>query len=145
MSGEKLIPADVMVELFKEKMLLNLNTRGFLLSGFPREKKQCKHFNMHIRPPDLVLYLSVRDTVLMDRILARTITARQRQGRGFDENLRRIREYHKLNKSILRYYRKQLVTINGENDETEVFEDICDAIDNVLKNFPSTSTVKAVN
>ncbi|XP_050456763.1 adenylate kinase isoenzyme 1-like [Cataglyphis hispanica] len=145
MSRDKLIPADVMVELIKEKMLGNLHTQGFLLGGFPREKKQCKNFNTHIRPPDLVLFLSVRDSLLMDRTLGRTITARQRQSRSFDEYLKRIKEQGKMIKPILRYYRKELVTINGENDETEVFEDICAAIDNVLKNFPSTSTVKAVN
>lgn len=144
MSNDK-VPADVMVELIKERMLSNLNTRGFLLGGFPREKTQCKHFNMHIRPPDLVLFLYVRDSLLMDRILARSITATQRRGRSFDENLQRIKEHDKMIKPILRYYKKQLVIINGENDETEVFEDICNAIDNVLKNFPSTSTVKAVN
>ncbi|XP_029680829.1 adenylate kinase isoenzyme 1-like [Formica exsecta] len=145
-SDGKLVPADVMVELIKARMLSSLNTsRGFLLSGFPREKAQCKHFNVHIRPPDLVLYLYVRDSLLMDRILARAITATQRQSRSFDENLQRIKDYDKMIKPVLRYYKKQLVIINGENDETEVFEDICNAIDNVLKNFPSTSTVKAVN
>ncbi|CAL1673290.1 unnamed protein product [Lasius platythorax] len=146
MSDGKIIPADVMVELIKARMLSSLNTsRGFLFSGFPREKAQCKHFNEDIRPPDLVLYLYVRDSLLMDRILARRITATGRQDRSMDENLQRIKDHGKMIKPILRYYKKQLVIINGENDETEVFEDICNAIDNVLKNFPSTSTVKAVN
>ncbi|EFN61860.1 Adenylate kinase isoenzyme 1 [Camponotus floridanus] len=146
MSEGKLVPADVMVELIKARMLGSLETsRGFLLSGFPREKAQCKHFDEHIRPPDLVLYLYVRESLLMDRILARTITATERQSRNFDENMQRIKDHEKMVKPILKYYRKRLVVIDGENDETAVFEEICNAIDNVLENFPNTSTVKTVN
>lgn len=140
MSDGKLIPADIMVELIKARMLSSLSTsRGFLVSGFPREKAQCKQFNKCIRPPDLVLHLYVRDSLLMDRILARSITATERQGRRLEENLQRIKDHGKMINPILRYYKKQLVTINGENDAMEVFEDICKAIDNLLKNFPSTS------
>ncbi|XP_072754221.1 adenylate kinase isoenzyme 1 [Anoplolepis gracilipes] len=143
-SDGKLVPADVMVELIKAKMLSTFNnSRGFLVSGFPRDKAQCKYFNDHVRPPDLVLYLYVRDSLLMDRISARTITATERQTRKFDEYVQRIKDEGKMIKSVLRLYKKQLVVINGENDETEVFADICKAIDNVLKNFPSTSVKTA--
>lgn len=141
MSEGKLVPSDVMMELIKARMLNSIGaTQGFLLSGFPREKIQCKHFNRQIRPPDLVLYLYVRNSLLMDRILARTITATERQNRSMiDENWRRIKDHSRMIKSILRYYKKQLVIIDGEKDETEVFQDICCAIDNILINFPSTS------
>ncbi|KYN20313.1 PREDICTED: adenylate kinase isoenzyme 1-like [Trachymyrmex cornetzi] len=141
MSEDKLIPADVMVELIKAKMLSSLHdTRGFLLSGFPREKTQCQHFNRQIRPPDLVLYLYVRESLLIDRVLAKTITVTERPDRSIDENWQRIKEYSRMIKPILRYYKKQLVIIDGERDETEVFEDICRAIDNVLMNFSNTSS-----
>jgi len=139
MSEGKLIPSDVMVELIKARMLNSLDTQGFLLSGFPREKIQCQHFNRQIRPPDLVLYLYVRNSLLMDRVLARTITATERQERSIDENWRRIKEHSRMIKPILRYYKKQLVVIDGEKDEIEVFRDICSTIDNILINFPSTS------
>ncbi|KYN06441.1 PREDICTED: adenylate kinase isoenzyme 1-like [Cyphomyrmex costatus] len=141
MSEGKLVPSDVMVELIKERMLSSLNvTRGFLLSGFPREKTQCQHFNKQIRSPDLVLYLCVRDSLLMDRILAKTITATERQERSIEENWQRVKEHSRMIKPILRYYKKRLVIIDGERDEIEVFRDICSAINNVLINFPNTSS-----
>ncbi|KAL0108305.1 hypothetical protein PUN28_015089 [Cardiocondyla obscurior] len=143
MSEGKLVPSDVMVELIKTRMLDKLGgTRGFLLSGFPREKLQCQNFNQQIRPPDLVLYLYVRNSVLMDRILARTVTSTERQDRSFDENWKRIKNHRRMIKPILRYYKKQLVVIDGEKNETEVFQDICCAIDNLvdkLSKLPSTS------
>ncbi|XP_012059454.1 PREDICTED: adenylate kinase isoenzyme 1-like [Atta cephalotes] len=146
MSEDKLIPSDVMVELIKAKMLRNLHdTRGFLLSGFPREKTQCYHFDKEIRQPDLVLRLYVRDSLLIDRILAKTIATTERPDRSIDENWQRIKKHSRMTKSILRYYKKQLVIIDGEKDETEVFEDICSVIDNVIINFPNTPNKKAVN
>lgn len=141
MSEGKLIPSDVMIELIKARMLSSLNdTRGFLLSGFPREKTQCQHFNRQIRPPDLVLYLYVRDSLLIDRVLAKTITATERQERSIDESWQRIKKHSRMIKPVLRYYKKQLVIIDGEREELEVFEDICGAIDNILMNFPNTSS-----
>ncbi|KYN31684.1 putative adenylate kinase isoenzyme F38B2.4 [Trachymyrmex septentrionalis] len=140
MSESKLVPSDVMVELIMAKMLSRLHdTRGFLLSGFPREKTQCQHFDRQIRPPDLVLYLYVRESLLIDRILARAITATERSQRSIDEKWQYIKEHSRMIKPIFRYYKKKLVIIDGEKDETEVFEDICRAIDNVMMNFPTTS------
>lgn len=139
MSEGKLIPSDVMIELIKARMLSSLNaSRGFLLIGFPNEKNECNHFDKQIRPPDLVLYLSVRNTLLMDRILARIITSTERRESSFDEQqVKRIKAFSKMIKGIVKYYKKQLVVINGEKNETEVFNDICKAIDNVLVDFPN--------
>lgn len=146
MSEGKLVPSDVIVELIKVKMLNNISdTRGFLVCGFPREKIQCKHFDKYIRPPDLVLYLWVRNSLLMDRILARTITATERQLRNIDEVKQRIKTFVKMNKPILRYYKQKLIVIDGERETPEVCNDICNAIDEVLRNFPSTSVLKPDN
>ncbi|XP_012215354.1 adenylate kinase isoenzyme 1-like [Linepithema humile] len=141
MSEGKNVPPDVMVQLIGEKMLSKLSTtRGFLVSGFPREKMQCKYFNSRIRPPDLVLYLLVRNSLLIDRVLAKTVTTTERQMSIIDDKLLRIKHYQEKIKSVLKYYKKHLVVIDGEKEEAEVFEDICYAIDNVLKKFPSSST-----
>ncbi|EFN80136.1 adenylate kinase isoenzyme 1 [Harpegnathos saltator] len=143
MSESRLVPSDVMVELIKARMLSGLDTaRGFILSGFPRGKEQSKYFDRHVRPPDLVLYLCMRNSVMTDRILARIVTATERQERNFDEIKKRIKTFSKLNKPILRRYSKKLCVIDGEKEESVVFEDICRAIDNVLMSGPSTSPAK---
>lgn len=144
MSESRLVPSDILVELIKTRMLNGLGTaRGFLLSGFPREKEQSKYFDRHIRPPDLILYLCVRNSVMMDRILGRIVTATERQDRHFDEIKKRIKIFSKLNKPVLRRYSAKLCVIDGEKEESIVFEDICRAIDDVLRDVPSTSPAKA--
>lgn len=141
MSKNEFVPPDVMVQLIETKMLSKLGTtRGFLVSGFPREKMQCKYFNSRIRPPDLVLYLLVRNSLLTDRVMARTVTTTERHMWSIDEHVQKIKTFHERIKPVLRCYRRRIVIIDGEKEEMEVFRDICNAIDNVLKNFPSSST-----
>lgn len=142
MSESRLVPSDILVDLIKARMLSGLDSaRGFLLSGFPREEEQSKYFDRHIGPPDLVLYLCVRNSVMTDRILGRIVTATERHERNFEEIKKRIKTFNKMNKPILKRYSKKLVVIDGEKEESAVFEDICRAIDNVLKNVPHTSSV----
>ncbi|XP_032689199.1 adenylate kinase isoenzyme 1-like [Odontomachus brunneus] len=144
MSENRLVPSDILVELIKTRMLNSLGiARGFLLTGFPREKGQSKYFDKHIRPPDLVLYLCVRNSVMTDRILAKIVTTTERQDRNFEEIKKRIKTFSKLNKPVLRRYSAKLCVIDGEREESIVFEDICRAIDDVLRNLPSTSPAKA--
>lgn len=141
MSEGRSVPSNVLVELIEARMLKGLaaRTRGFLVCGFPRDKDQCKVFDEKVRPPDLVLHLSVRDSLLMDRILGRTVTSTERQERDFDEIRRRIKSAGRRNKPVLRRYKRRLVVIDGERDEAEVFQDICEAIDNALRSPPNVS------
>lgn len=148
MSEGRLVPSEVMVQLLETRMLRDLaaRSRGFLLCGFPRVKEQCKLFDRVVRPPDLVLYLCVRNSLLMDRILGRIVTATERQERSFDDVKRRIRDFGRRNRPVLRYYRKRVIVIDGEKDESEVFQDICEAIDNALSDdLPNAAAVKATN
>lgn len=141
MSEGELVPTEDMVELIKARMLRNLeNSQGFVVSGFPRKKDQCCYFNTEVRRPDLVLYLYLRNTMLLERVLSRTVTATERQQRSNDEIMKRIDRYIEMINPILRYYKEQSVTIDGEQEVEKVFDDICCAIDNMKKKkFPSTS------
>jgi len=140
----KLVPPDVMVEFIKERMLSNLQGyRGFFISGFPKEKQQSKYFDKHVRPPDLVLYLLVRNSLLMDRIVAKTFLVTERYGRNFEHMKTRIKDFNKLIKPALTYYRRQLIVIDGEREETEVFSDICEVIDEFLEtSYPHMSMTR---
>jgi len=142
MSEAKLIPEDIMVEFIKKKMLNNLHGyRGFIISGFPKEKVQSKYFDRNIRPPDLVLYLLVRTSLLMDRLVGRTIIITERYGRNFEHMKMRIKEYNKMINPALTYYSKKLIIIDGEKEVSEVFSAIRNAIDELLTRFPNASNV----
>ncbi|XP_015181324.1 PREDICTED: adenylate kinase isoenzyme 1-like [Polistes dominula] len=134
MSQGRLVPADVLIELIKTKLLAHLNTaRGFLLVGFPREKDQGKLFERQVKPFDLLIYLSARNSVLRERVMAKAVTLTERLEASEEKMKERIKGFHKMNKPILRHYKNKLAVINAENDDEKVFEDICRAIEKTLK------------
>ncbi|KAI4473280.1 hypothetical protein M0802_016201 [Mischocyttarus mexicanus] len=142
MSQGRLVPADVLIELIKTKMLAHLNTaRGFLLTGFPREKDQGKLFERQVKPFDLLIYLSARNSVLRDRVMAKAVTLTERLEASEDKMKERIKGFHKMNKPILRHYKNKVAVINAENDDEKVFDDICKAVEKTLKIIsPGTSS-----
>lgn len=65
MSQGRLVPADVLIELIKTKMLKHLNTaKGFFLTGFPREKEQGKMFERQVLLLSIRLTLSSFESIL---------------------------------------------------------------------------------
>ncbi|XP_076230270.1 adenylate kinase isoenzyme 1 isoform X1 [Nomia melanderi] len=141
MSQGQLVPTDILVELIAIKMLNNLyNKNGVILSGFPKRKEQCKSFDTAIRPPDIVLYLNVRNSVLSDRIMGRIITTTERPMISYEEIKNQIKEFHKRNRLVIKHYKERLINIDGEFDAIKVYEDACNAIDNVLMKTSSTAS-----
>nr|XP_003706407.1 PREDICTED: adenylate kinase isoenzyme 1-like [Megachile rotundata] len=144
MSQGQLVPTNIVVELIAVKMLEHLReNKGFLVIGFPQQKEQCRIFDRAIRQPDLVLFLQARNSVLSDRIMARTITTRARMSMNFDSIRKQIKDFHKRNRSVMRYYKHLLVVIDGEPDVTTVYEKVCEVIDNMLLNFSTSSNVQS--
>ncbi|CAK9806453.1 Adenylate kinase isoenzyme 1 [Anthophora quadrimaculata] len=137
-SQGRLVPPDVLMELIIVKMLEQLHDgKGFILSGFPREKEQCRVFDREVRPPDLVLFLNVRNAVLIDRIMARSVQIHERISISFDNISTQLKDFNKRNKPVIKYYKKLLVVIDGEDDMMTVFEKMCKVIDDTLLNFPN--------
>ncbi|CAL7945947.1 unnamed protein product [Xylocopa violacea] len=138
MSQGQLVPANVLLDLIAVRMLNQLTEKkGFILSGFPREKQQCVLFDREVRPPDLVLFLDVRNSVLSDRIMARSVQATERLSVNFEYIKSRIKEFRRRNKPIIKYYKKSslLKTIDAEHEAIEVLESACNIIGEVLSNL----------
>ncbi|KOC61182.1 Adenylate kinase isoenzyme 1 [Habropoda laboriosa] len=145
-SQGRLVPSDILIELITVKMLDQLQDgKGFIVSGFPREKQQCKIFDREIRPPDLVLFLDVRNSVLSDRIMARSVKTTERMSISFDNIRIQIKEFKKQNKPVIKHYQNLLVVIDGEYDVMTVFKNICKVIDDVLFNFSKNSATTSAD
>ncbi|XP_054006155.1 adenylate kinase isoenzyme 1-like [Hylaeus anthracinus] len=141
MSEGHLVPTDILLELITVNILTNLHDKkGIIVSGFPRRRSQCQVFDREVRPPDLVLFLNVQNSVLSDRIMARSITTTERPFINFDIIKRDIREFHERNLPIVKHYKKLLAIIDGNNDAKTVYEEACRIIDDLLMNFQRTST-----
>lgn len=59
---------EVIVDLVKENMLENADAKGFILSGFPKNKKMASIYKREVKTPEKVISLQVDDEVATARL-----------------------------------------------------------------------------
>jgi adenylate kinase len=97
---------------------------GFILDGYPVTDKQAEYLNQQLAgmnlPQPVVLHINVSDPVAVDRL--------KKRGRVDDKPEiieARMKEYHEEFDGILKRYRApQLVVIDGEKSESDVWKQI---------------------
>ncbi len=111
----KIVPTNIVVNIIKKEVKTKKN---LILDGFPRTMSQLKKFNIK---PDLVLYLNVSKSHLINRLLLR------KREDDTKENIEK-RYYLFLKKSlpVINYYKKKklLVRINGNPSIDRVSKNI---------------------
>jgi len=150
----KLVPDELIIQLFKEWILDNKNAKGFILDGFPRTIEQAKVFNRDIVESlslDVkVLSLEVSVDLLISRMLSRIICSNckavynlnskppKKDGicdlcgskleRRHDDQPETIKirntEYLNLTAPLSEFYSKALIKVNGNQSSEQVFNDI---------------------
>jgi adenylate kinase len=132
-----LVPDDLMIELIRERLGQEDAAEGFVLDGFPRTMAQAEALDAMLadlgRELSIVFELQVSDDVCVERLLRRA----ELEGRPDDTEeaiLRRLRLYHEETEPLVEYYRAQghLVGIHADRTVEEVFEEIQEALDEVL-------------
>lgn len=146
MKQGKLVPNKVVLELIKEAMLANVDSKGFLVDGYPRQVDQGAEFEREIVPCELVLYIEASDETMKKRLLKRGQTS----GRVDDNEAsikQRLETFHETTKPVVDYYEKQdkLKRVSAENkDPDEVFEEIKDLL-NEHNEIVAIKKVRKVN
>jgi adenylate kinase len=116
---------------------IEIGVNGFIFDGFPRTIPQAealdKLMSFKDMPINLVLSLEVSEEELVKRLLNRGATS----GRVDDQNesiiRNRVVEYNLKTSPVANFYDKQdkLAKIKGEGNVIEIFEALCDAVDNL--------------
>ncbi|XP_024938995.1 adenylate kinase isoenzyme 1-like [Cephus cinctus] len=65
------IPADIVVQLIRRKMISQAKSIGFVVVRFPRDRKQTTIFGKNVQSTSLVNYLTARESILEDRTKSR--------------------------------------------------------------------------
>ncbi|CAD1474791.1 unnamed protein product, partial [Heterotrigona itama] len=68
-----ILPAMMVVQLVVRKMLAYPDAYGYLIIGFPRDKKQAVLFNTEVKPPELLINLYARRSTLQNRLTQRSV------------------------------------------------------------------------
>ena len=100
---------------------INVHFQGFVMDGYPMNSAQAAIFLQFIGPPTTVLYLNVSDSIMNQRLQDRY---------NFDDEQNsihnRIDNFHKNTELLIRKW--TAVTVNAEQDASNVFEDIKKAL-----------------
>ncbi len=132
-----LVPDDLVIDMFMEKLAGLKSDQGFVLDGFPRTLVQAVALDDALRTRgraiDLAINISAPDDVLIERMFKRATDS----GRTDDtpEAIRVRLEVQKPDADLLGHYRTQdkLKDVDGQPDITTVTDDIIRALGNGAK------------
>ncbi|KAJ1617582.1 adenylate kinase-domain-containing protein [Pavlovales sp. CCMP2436] len=146
MDSGKLVPDEVIINLVRERLdEPDCQASGWLLDGFPRTAVQAQALRAAQIEPDLVLYLNVPDSMLIERVVGRRLdmdTGRiyhlkfdpppadiadrltHRSDDTAEKATVRLQQFHEHLGAILDAYKSVTVEVDGTRPKGEVFETI---------------------
>ena len=131
-----LVPDELMINLFRERLDEDDTREGFILDGFPRTMAQAEALDTMLseigRELDVVFELQLDDEVAVERLAKRAVE----EGRTDDTPeaiARRLAEYHDKTEPLVGYYRSRgnLVGVHGDRPIDAVFGEIQEALQTV--------------
>jgi adenylate kinase len=139
MDKGQLVPDAVVIGMIRSAIENNPAVKGFLFDGFPRTAAQAAALDqlMELKNTtiEMMLAMEVGEKELMSRLLKRGETS----GRSDDTNEEvvkaRIVEYHNKTAAVADYYNQfnKVVTIKGEGSIDDIFNALCNEIDQKIK------------
>eukprot|EP00339_Tiarina_fusa_P017771 CAMPEP_0117008202 /NCGR_PEP_ID=MMETSP0472-20121206/7801_1 /TAXON_ID=693140 ORGANISM="Tiarina fusus, Strain LIS" /NCGR_SAMPLE_ID=MMETSP0472 /ASSEMBLY_ACC=CAM_ASM_000603 /LENGTH=392 /DNA_ID=CAMNT_0004710173 /DNA_START=114 /DNA_END=1292 /DNA_ORIENTATION=+ len=127
MARGELVSSAVIVTLMRRRMR-NHPGKRVLLDGFPRSLQNASDLVELCGKPELALHIECDDTILLERILARSANeAGSRDDDNIHTALTRIRTYHKYQNSTMEWLREQhvpVVNLDGSGTAENVWEQL---------------------
>ncbi|MCF6185819.1 MAG: nucleoside monophosphate kinase [Bacteroidales bacterium] len=133
-----LVPDDIILGMVAKELDANKGTKGVVLDGFPRTVDQAKGLEKILKDRNYevsaMFALNVRKNELVKRLLERA-----KQGNRIDDTPdiieERIKTYIDQTAPVGEYFRKKgkLYEIMGEGKIEDIFEDISEVIEKLIK------------
>lgn len=117
-----LLPNELTLSVLRKELEGESYKNGFVIDGVPRNIYQAENLPFE---PDIVIYLAVRDSENIKRLLLR-----KRADDSQEVVKKRLAIYHEETAPVLDFYRgkEKLLEINGEPPVEVIFEDILDKL-----------------
>lgn len=126
-----LVPFETISSVIEPEIISNKG--GFILDGSPRDLTQAEYLNQFLSENkiniDLVIYISVPDQKLIDRLILRSKTENR-----VDDNLDSIQErfhiFHSDTEPVISFYKQnsKFVEVNGDRSIEEIAMEISNII-----------------
>ncbi|KAI5632999.1 adenylate kinase domain-containing protein [Phthorimaea operculella] len=136
MNRGELVPNDVALELLKKEIYAKAKTtKGFVIDGFPREKRQGVLFEQEIAPVTIIIFLDAKRETMTDRHVGRAEVSQKRwpTEKRDDKCVAgkyQLHVFFQNHKSIFDQYPHKIFRVNAENRSVkDIFEDIVKVVD----------------
>jgi len=126
------VPTAVIIDLLAETMVNKLNepfpspggkAKGFLLDAFPYKLEQAEQFEERFVEPSKIIYLSLEQDVMIDRLLKRG---------NFDDNreaiIKRCATFQEKCRPVLEKYKDKVIKVDASEPAFIVTADITSAL-----------------
>ncbi len=135
MAKGELVPDSITIGMLNNKMKMHPEASGFIFDGFPRNISQAKALDKLMAESDLQIDLLISLHVDEEEIVKRILLRGENSGRPDDNDQdiirNRILVYKNETTPVYDYYFEKKIskTINGIGSIDEIFEQICQTIE----------------
>lgn len=132
----RLVPDEVVIGMISSALDANPGVNGFLFDGFPRTVAQAEALDKLLAEKqsqiDAVLFLVVNEEELIKRLVGRAQTSGRLDDADPEVQRKRQEVYKNETLPVAGYYSNfnKVSKLDGEGSIDEIFERICQAIDN---------------
>jgi len=139
MDKGQLVPDEVVIEMINSALENNPQAKGFLFDGFPRTTAQAEALDKLLAQKNASIAVVLALQVSKEELVARLLNRGKTSGRSDDTNeaviRNRIEEYERKTAVVGEYYHRfsKLFNIKGEGGIEEIFQLLCEQIDNRWK------------
>jgi len=154
----KLVPDDITIKLVEEMLTKPEYQKGFIMEGFPRTVDQAKALDDILHRDYMLINLDVSDETLQDRVEGRIVCSNKKcsaiyhvrnmppKQEGICDKCRsplykreddkpevfkqRLEVYNKQTKPVLKYYKKRVIHVSGEDNVDSIVARIKQVIGN---------------
>ncbi len=135
MSKGELVPDEVTIGMLKNKVMANLDVKGYILDGFPRTIPQAEALDKLMDELDQSISGLIAMHVNEEELVARLLNRGKTSGRADDNDesiiRNRIKIYNKETAPVFNFYNHQDkgTTIEGVGTIDQIFDKLCKVID----------------
>lgn len=134
-----LVPDELVTEMVEQELDRARYGKGFIFDGFPRTVNQAKALDEALEKRNqsitLMIALQVSEAELKKRIMERGKTSGRSDDADEERINTRLKVYQSATLPVMRYYDKlgKYTPVDGEGLIEEIFQDICQAVDEAVK------------
>jgi adenylate kinase len=139
MSKGELVPDEITIGMLKNKVLANLDVKGYILDGFPRTIPQAEALDRLMQELNQDISGLIALHVDEDELVARLLNRGKTSGRADDNDesiiRNRISVYNNDTAPVFNYYdqKNKSTTVEGRGTIDEIFDKLCVVIDSYSK------------